>query len=178
MLALLVGAPLLVGAAPPNEVQIGDLPGTNGRWQQGEVTVAAPPDVVQRWLSEASRWPARFPDDQWARELGRAPDGRRQVEFHSNVLGKTITVRMDERPGLIVYDGTGKGVWTQGKIFVQPAGRGTRVIMQTTGDLKGIGGAFAPESLKRKRVRKKLASDLNAIVRLSNTWAATPRRGG
>jgi hypothetical protein len=178
MLVLLLGAPLLAGADPPNQVQVGDLPGTNGRWQQGVVTVSAPPDLVQRWLTEAAQWPARFPDDAWARDLGQAPDGRRQVQFHSNVLGKTVTVRMDEKPGLIVYDGSGKGVWTQGKIFVEPAGRGTRVIMQTTGDLKGLGGALVPDSLKRKRVRKKLASDLNAVIQLSNTWAAASRRGG
>jgi hypothetical protein len=134
----------------------------------GEVTIAAKPAEVQRWLSESAQWPARFPDDDWANNLGRAADGRQVAEFHSKALGKTLTVRMREEPGLITYEGAGKGVTTHGKIFIQPAGAGqTHVIMQTTGELHGAAGALAPKGTKRKRALKKLQADLDALVQLS-----------
>jgi carbon monoxide dehydrogenase subunit G len=151
-------------------VRVGDLPGSDGRWQVGEVTVAAPPERVQSWLSDATRWSARFPDDKWARDLGRAPDGRRVAQMSSRLLGRTMTLYLDERPGLIVYAGSGKGVTTQGKVFIEPvAAGGTRVIMQTSGELHGATGALVSESMKRKRALKKLSADLNAIVQLARS---------
>jgi hypothetical protein len=169
----------LAGAETPGAVSVGDLPGTDRRWQMGQVTVPVPAPVVQRWFSEADHWAARFPDDKWARDLGRTPDGRHVAEFHSNAIGRTLTVRMREQQGLITYDGSGKGITTQGKIFIEPAGPGqTKVIMQTTGELRGFAGAFAPESVKRKRAIKKLTADLNALVRLSNEYAAAARQKG
>jgi len=162
-------------AAALDQVVLGDMPNTNGAWQSGEVTVAAPPAEVQRWYSDVSRWTERFPDDKSARDLGRAPDGRRLAELHSRALGKTLTVRMRERPGLIEYDGEGRGVKTQGKIFFVPAGPGrTRVVMQTTGELHGITGVLATEDMKRDRALKKLGSDLEATVRLSKQQRPQP----
>ncbi len=152
-----------------NRVVVGDLPGSGGHWQAGEVTVAAPADEVQRWFTDVERWPARFPDDLSARELGRTPDGRRVAELRSRALGRTLTLRLREEPGLIVYDGAGKDVTTQGKIYITPVAPGvTRVIMQTTGELHGAAGAFAGEGTKRKRAIKKLSADLNALVALAN----------
>lgn len=77
------------------------------------------------------------------------------------------------------YDGKGKGVTTQGKIYFESLGPSrTKVVMQTTGELHGATGAFAPEGTKRKRAIKKLSADLDATVRLSRAYAATPRSGG
>jgi carbon monoxide dehydrogenase subunit G len=157
-----------VAAAALDQVLLGDVPNTDGKWQSGEVTVAAPPEEVQRWFSDVSRWTERFPDDEMARDLGRAPDGRRVAELRSKALGKTLTVRMRERPGLIEYDGSGKGVETEGRIYFYPAGPGrTRIVMQTTGELHGLTGLVATEDMKRDRALKKLGSDLEAAVRLS-----------
>src|SRR4051812_47584477 len=97
-------------------VQVNDLPGTGGHWQTGEVTVAASADEVQGWVTDAERWPQRFPDDEWVRLKGRAPDGRSVVEFRSKALGRALTVRLHEEPGLITYDGSGKDLTTRGKI--------------------------------------------------------------
>jgi hypothetical protein len=172
---------LFAGAARAqvlNRVIVGDLPGTGGRWQAGEVTVAAPAEEVQRWFSEIEHWTARFPDDLSSRDLGRAPDGRRVAEMRSRALGRTLTLRLREQPGLIAYEGAGKGVTTQGKIFITRAGPGlTKVIMQTTGELHGAAGVFG-EGTKRKRAIKKLTADLNAVVQLAQRQAATRRPGG
>src|SRR5436305_1090782 len=97
-------------AAPLNSVVVGDLPGSGGRWQSGEVTIAVPAAEVQRWFSDVRNWPARFPDDSWARDLGRTPDGRRLADFRSNAIGRTLHLQMHEQPGLITYVGSGKDV--------------------------------------------------------------------
>jgi hypothetical protein len=134
---------------------------------------------VQRWFSDVSQWKARFPDDEFARDLGRAPDGRKVAQFRSKVLDRTLTVRITEKPGLITYEGSGKGISTQGKIFFYPLGPDrTRIVMQTTGELHGALGVFAPESVKRKKAMKKLTADLNAAVSLSNAYAAGRRARG
>src|SRR5262249_10305451 len=119
---VLYAVPVL--AAELNVVSLGDLPGTGDRWQVGEVTVRAPPEEVQRWFSDPSGWAARFPDDKWAVDLGPASDGTRVARFYSQALGRVLTVRLREQPGLIVYAGSGKGVTTQGKIFFEAAGPG------------------------------------------------------
>jgi carbon monoxide dehydrogenase subunit G len=179
--AIVVGMMALAGAAgaqPIDQVRVGDLPGTNQDWQEGQVVVAAPAAEVQRWFTDASQWAARFPDDSDVRDYGRMADGRHVVRFHSNALGRTLTVAMTEQPGLITYEGKGKDVKTHGKIYIQPLGPSlTRITMQTTGELHGIAGVFGTENMKRSRALKKLSSDLYAAVRLSKAYAATPRTG-
>ncbi len=168
----------LAGAQPLGQVSVGDLPGTNGRWQMGEVTVAAPADEVQRWFSDAPRWPQRFPDDEYARVVGRAPDGRLVVEFKSKILGRAMTLHLRDQRGLITYDGVGKGINTQGKIMINALGPNqTRIVMQTTGELHGLVGVFG-KGEKRKRALAKLRSDLDACARLARASAAAPRSGG
>ncbi len=152
-----------------NRVAIGDLPGTNGAWQEGEVVVAAPAGTVQRWLSDTADWPAHFPDVQWSRQLGTTPDGRRVVRFRSRVIGRPLTIRIREQPGLIAYDGEGKDVTTRGKNYIEPLGDGrTRVVLQTTSEVHGALGAFVSDKTKRERARRKLAADLDALVKLAN----------
>ncbi|HEX8953905.1 MAG TPA: SRPBCC family protein [Polyangia bacterium] len=169
----------LAAAQQLNAITVGDLPRTEGQWQVGEVTVAAPSAEVQHWFTDAARWPQRFPDDQWARVLGRAPDGRLVVEFRSKIIGRTVKLHLRDKPGLITYDGVGKGINTQGKIFIQALGpTRTKIVMQTTGELHGAIGMFASEGMKRKKALAKLRADLEAAVRLSRASAAAPRSGG
>jgi hypothetical protein len=161
------------------QVTVGDLQGSNGKWQTGEVVVAAPVEVVQGWFSDASHWSQRFPDDSDVRDEGRTADGQHVVRFHSAALGKTLTVTLKETPGLITYTGVGQGVSAQGKIFFQSVdATHTRIISQTTGELHGITGLVAPETLKRKRAVSKLTADLNAAVKLSKDYAASPHHAG
>jgi carbon monoxide dehydrogenase subunit G len=159
-----------------DRVTIGDLPGTNGSWQTGEVVVAAPAAEVQQWLSDAPDWPARFPDVEWAHALGTTEDGRRIVQFRSRAIGRPITIRVREQPGLIAYDGEGKDVTTRGKNYIERLGeRRTRVVLQTTAEVHGAAGAFASEKMKRERARRKLSADLDALVELAHRQAATDR---
>jgi hypothetical protein len=154
-----------------NRVAIGDLPGTNGAWQRGEVVVAAPAAEVQRWLSDTSAWPNRFPDVEWSRQLGTTADGRRIVRFRSRTIGRPITVRIREQPGLLSYEGEGKDVTTRGKNYVERVDdRRTRVVLQTTSDVHGALGAFVSNDSKRDRERRKLAADLDALVKLSSRF--------
>jgi hypothetical protein len=178
-LLLLPAAAVAASAQPLGVVAVGDLPGTGARWQMGEVTVAAPAAEVQHWFSDATRWTQRFPDDDRVRTLGRLPDSRQVVEFHSKALKKTLTVRLREQPGLITYDGSGKDITTQGKIIIEPlAPNRTKVIMQTTGELHGLVGLVG-KGEKRKRALAKLNADLDAVARLSRLSAnAAPRSGG
>jgi carbon monoxide dehydrogenase subunit G len=168
--ALVVAVSAVAFAA--GEVTVGDLPGTDGQWQRGEAVVAAPPAVVQRWLGDYAAWPSRFPDVEWAQERGMDQEGRAVVRFRSRIVGRTMTIRVHDQPGLITYDGEGKNVVTQGKIYVEPAPGGTRVIMQTTADVHGLAGAFATANLKRSRAFKKLRADLSALVQLGNRYEA------
>lgn len=178
--SLLVATVAFAQQQPIGVVRTGDLPGTNGQWQTGDVTVAAPAAEVQRWFTDAAGWEQRFPDDENVKIKGRAPDGRQVVEFRSKALGKTLTVHLREQPGLITYDGAGKGVNTQGKIIIEAHGPNrTRIVMQTTGELHGLTGAIATEGMKRKRAIAKLSSDLNAAARLARASASSgaPRPG-
>lgn len=177
--SFLLSSALAASAQPLGAVTVGDLPGTNGRWQTGEVTVAAPAAEVQHWFSDASRWAQRFPDDDQVQVRGRAPDGRQVVQFHSKTLKKTLTVHLREQPGLITYDGSGKDISTQGKIMIEAlAPTRTKVIMQTTGELHGLVGLVG-KGEKRKRALAKLSADLEAVVKLSRLSAsAAPRSGG
>jgi hypothetical protein len=174
VLGLAVALGAVAGAEKLNQVVVGDLPGTDGNWQAGEVTVAAPAHEVQSWFSDAPAWPKRFPDDQWATDKGRGSDGRKTVEFRSKVLGRNMTLHIKEQPGLIAYDGQGKDVNTQGKIFITPLGPDkTKVVMQTTGEVHGAAGVFAGKGMKRKKAIAKLTSDLNAVVKLANEHPAS-----
>jgi hypothetical protein len=174
--AAIVTVPARATAA---SITVGDLPGTGGHWQAGRATVNAPAAEVQHWFSDYATWPQHFPDVQWAEGRGVTPDGRKIVRFRSKVLGRTLTIRLRETRGLITYDGEGKDVVTQGKIYISPAGPSASVVdMQTTGEVHGIAGALASEEYKRKKAIRKITVDLNAIVDLANARAGTNRPRG
>lgn len=157
-----------------NRVVIGDLPGSGGRWQSGEVVVDAPAAKVQQWLSDAADWPARFPDVRWSKQVGSTSDGRRVVRFQSRAIGRTLTIRIREKPGLITYEGEGKDVTTRGKNYIEPLGGGrTRVVLQTTAEVHGALGAFVSDKMKRDRAQRKLSADLRALVDLAGKHGAS-----
>ncbi len=186
--AIVALAPLMLGIALAPEpaaaqriddIRVGDLPGTDGTWQFGEVTVNAPADVVQRWFADVSMWQRRFPDVTTARVLGTTADGRRIVHFSSTIIGRPLTLRLRDRPGLIVYDGEGKDVRTQGKIYIERLDdRRTHVLLQSSSQVHGAAGIFASKNMRRQRAQRKFRSDLAAIVRLSSQRAAALSRSG
>jgi hypothetical protein len=179
MLATVVAIVTPANSQPLDQISVGDLPGSDGRWQVGEVTVAAPAPQVQRWLVEAGQWPERFPDVAWAQVNGVTPDGRSVIHFHSRIVGRTMTIQLRDRPGLISYDGFGKDVTVQGRIYVSATGPATtHVIMQSSADVHGLAGAFASQNMRRTRAFKKLRSDLTALTRLARGYAAARRPGG
>lgn len=182
MRAILVAAALTLVAPlafAQQSIRLGDIPGSDGNWQYGETIVEAPADLVQRWFSEADLWSRRFPDTEWAQPLGTDAQGRKVVKFRSRVIGRPLTLHLTESRGLIAYDGEGKGITTQGKIFVQPLGpRRTRVIMQSSSQVHGAAGIFASKKVRRDRAFKKFRADLSAVIGMSNAWAAANRRGG
>lgn len=176
VVALSLVAPLAL--AQPR-ITLGDVPGSDGNWQYGETVVNAPADLVQRWFWEPEMWSKRFPDTQWAQPIRSDGRGHQVVRFRSKVIGRTLTLRMTQKPGLISYDGEGNDVTTQGKIFVTALGPSqTRVLMQSTSQVHGAAGIFASKKMRRDRALKKFKADLTAVIQMSNAWAAAARRGG
>ncbi len=176
VVALLLLAP---AALAQSAIELGDVPGSGGNWQYGRVVVDAPAAVVQRWFSEAERWAQVFPDTQWVQPIANDGRGHRIVRFRSKVIGRTLTLRLTERPGLITYDGEGGDVVMQGKILVDALGPfRARVTLQSTSQVHGAAGIFASKKMRRDRALKKFRADLSAIVQRSNAWAATERPHG
>lgn len=159
---------------PPPTIDLRPVPGSHGHWEEGSVVVPASARMVRDWLTDFRAWPLRFPDIESVTLLGRTEDGRIQVRFRSSIVGRPITVRVRVTPNGLVYNGEGKNVTTQGRVYLIPLGpERTRVTMQATSDVSGFLSIFATERLKRERTREKLRSDLNALVDL----AAGPARG-
>jgi hypothetical protein len=149
-------------------IALGDVPGTNGRWQQGEAIIPAPPRQVQAWLTDYEHWQGRFPDIAWARVLGDDERGRHIVQFHSVLAGRTFVVHEAVRPDLLVFDGWAPNVHTQGRIWIFDAGAGqTRVIMQSTAEVHGFIGLFATRGYKRKSAFAATTSHLRALFDLA-----------
>jgi carbon monoxide dehydrogenase subunit G len=158
------GVALVAVAAPANgPVRLGDVPGTNGQWQQGSSVIAAPLDEVHGWLTDFAAWPKVFPDVQSATVLQH--DGNAYtVRFRSKIVGRDMTLRLEVGPRVVVYTGSGKDVTSQGKITLEPLDRGhTRVLMQSSAEVHGLAGAFASQGMKRKRAFKKMESDLTTL---------------
>jgi carbon monoxide dehydrogenase subunit G len=166
--ALLVTITGAVGAqATPITLQ--DLPGSNGRWQEGIAIVNAPANQVESWLSDYAHWTQLFPDTEWSEVVGRTGDGRTKVRFRSRAVGREMTVAIRATPGLISYNGGGHNVNVQGKIFIQDLGDGrSRVLMQSTAEVHGALGAFASKGMKRDRARRKIRADLEALQKLAS----------
>jgi hypothetical protein len=167
-------APLLAALAAPlvapllaNPIDLRDLPGTDGQWQEGAAVVSAPPSLVQEWLTDYGRWVGRFPDIAAAQQLGDDARGRRVVRFRSRLAGRTFVVHEAVTPGLLVFEGWAPNVHAQGRIWILDAGGGnTRVIMQSTAEVHGFIGLFATRGYKRKSAFAAISSHLNALIKL------------
>lgn len=155
---------------PRAAIAIGEVPGSDGEWQEGVTIVPSGASQVRYWLTDYAHWTDRFPDIDHSEVLGRTPEGQTVVRFHSAIIGRQLTIRIRQTPQGIEYDGEGKNVTTQGKIYIQSLGPSqTRVVMQTTASLHGLSGALASEGMKRSRAQRKLRSDLTALLELSRS---------
>lgn len=161
---------LLWAAAAHAEAHIvlRDLPGTHGEWQEGEAVIPAPRDQVHAWLVDYKNWPKRFPDIGWAMVLPDDPDGRHVVRFSSHIVDAIITVHEEVRPDRLVFWGTAPYTRTQGRIHLIDLGDGTtRVLMQSSADVRGFFKMFATKRLKRDRAYRVTRSHLQALYDLA-----------
>ncbi len=164
---------MLVLAVPAfaagGKIEVGDVAGSDGNWQQGRAVVDAPLDQVRGWFTDFANWPANFPDVTSAKVLASGPDTAR-LRFRSRIIGRELTIDVHWTAREITYHGTGKNVAVQGKIEMRPIdAKRTEVVLQTTADVHGLAGAFASKGYKRQHAFKKLRSDLAAIEHLSQT---------
>jgi hypothetical protein len=168
MIALLLVALATSPPALPTSIALHDLPGSGGEWQEGVALVAAPPALVQGWLTDYGRWVGRFPDIDAAQYLGADARGRHVVRFHSRLAHRTFVVREAVRPGLLVFEGWAPNVHIQGRIWIRDVGDGSsRVFMQSTAEVHGFIGLFATRGYRRKSAFAATASHLNALIRLA-----------
>jgi hypothetical protein len=166
MVALLLAT--LAQAITPSAIDLRDLPGTDGQWQEGSAIIAAPPSLVQDWLTDYAHWVGRFSDIDAARFLGDDARGRHVVRFHSLLANRTFTVHEAVTPGLLAFDGWAPNVHVQGRIWILDTGDGrTRVIMQSTAEVHGFIGLFATRGYKRKSAFAAITSHLNALIKLA-----------
>ncbi|HUS67436.1 MAG TPA: SRPBCC family protein [Kofleriaceae bacterium] len=161
---------LPVGAGTGAGIELRDIPGTKSAWQEGTAIIDAPRDEVRRWLTDYAKWPEHFPDITWSQPLGRDDRGRNVVRFHSKIAGSTLTVHEAVGRDLLVFEGVGKHVHTQGRIhLIDLGGNKTRVIMQSTADVQGVAKVFATQRLKRDRAFKVTRAHLNALRSLAES---------
>jgi len=98
-------------------------------------TIAAPPDVVWKWLCRADLWPTWFTRSRDVRfEGGPSPElgvGSRVVW---RMLGATIrvTVRVSEPPRALDWEGGANGVHAYHAWLLEPVAGGTRVRTEET----------------------------------------------
>ena len=162
VLALIAMPAAAIQSSP---IEIHDLAGTNHEWQEGTVVVNAPIAEVRRWLTDYENWPRIFPDVQWARRLGVDRQGRDVYGFRSRYAGRTLTMHQHNTPTLMIYEGRGPNVHTQGRTYLIALGPDrTRVIMQTSSEVHGMAGVFASHKLKREHAFRALRGHLEALL--------------
>jgi hypothetical protein len=161
-LALIATPAAAIQSSP---IDIHDLAGTNRDWQEGMAVVDAPLDQVRHWLTAYEEWPLLFPDVQWVRRLGVDRQGRDVFRFRSRYAGRAITMHQRNAPNMLVYEGWGPNVHTQGRTYlIALTPDRTRVIMQTSSEVHGLPGVFASHKLKRERADRALRGHLQALV--------------
>lgn len=170
VMALGLGATAWAGPGGGQGIETRDVAGTNGTWHEGHAVIDAPIDEVRGWLTDFERWPQNFPDVKWAKVLSRQGSDGAVMKFHSDIIGRDLTLNLRWNARSIVYRGVGKNVDVQGKVLLTRVGRGrTDVVLQSTADVHGIVGALASKATRRARAYKKLRSDLASLQRLSQT---------
>jgi hypothetical protein len=154
-------------------IQLGDVSGSAGRWQEAKSVIPAPLAEVRLWMTDFANWPKRFDDVTSARVLDQE-DGVTTLRFHSRIIGRDLTIRLRLAANTVTYDGFGKNVTTQGKIFMRPVdARHTEVVLQGSSDVHGALGAFATQGLKRQRALAKMQSDLRALQAMASAKRRT-----
>jgi hypothetical protein len=173
---LLLGAARVAAAGapePPPGIELSDLPGTDGNWQEGRAVIAAPRAAVHRWLTEYARWAERFTDIRWAEVLPDDERGRHVIRFSSRIADHVLTVHEAVSDELLVFEGWAPYLHTQGRIYLLDRGDGTTlVLMQSTAEAHGIARLFATKSLKRKRAYQVTTSHLQSLQTLARRLAA------
>ena len=158
----IAGPSLALQSAP---IQMRDIPGTDQEWQEGQAVINAPASTVLRWLTAYEDWRAIFPDIEWAQRLGVDRQRRDVVKFRSKYAGRTIELHQAVTPSLLVYEGWGPNVHTQGRVYViDLGGNRTRVVMQTSAEVHGLAGVFATKGLKRNRAFQAIRGHLAALL--------------
>jgi hypothetical protein len=164
MWVVLALVPVVAAQAGPARIELRDLPGTRGEWQEGEAVIPAPRDQVRYWLTDYGNWPRRFPDIGWSTVLPDDAQGRHVVRFSSHIVDAIITVHEEVRPDLLVFSGTAPYTHTQGRIYLIDLGDGTtRVLMQSSAEVHGFWKIFATKGLKRDRAYRVTRSHLQAL---------------
>jgi len=153
------------------QIELTDLPGTNGEWQEGAAVIPAPREKVLEWLTDYPAWPERFPDIEWAQVLPDDAEGRHVIKFRSRIAEATLTVHEAVSPALLVFEGSATFAYTQGRIHLIDLGNGTtRVLMQSTAQARGIAKLFATKALKRRRAHQVSTSHLLALWHLAQAF--------
>jgi hypothetical protein len=150
------------------KIDLHDLPGTNGEWQEGVAIIPAPRDQIRAWLIDYPNWPKRFPDIGWSTVLPDDAKGRHVVRFSSHIVDAIITVHEAVTPNLLVFEGTAPYTHTQGRIHLIDLGDGTtKVLMQSTAEVHGFYKIFATKRLKRDLGYEVSRSHLRALYDLA-----------
>ena len=164
--ALTLGS--FVYAEPNSPIKMGDISGSSGKWQEAKSTIDAPIADVREWMTDFVHWPDRFNDVTSARILSRA-DGVTTLRFRSKIIGRDMTIKLHVAENMVTYDGFGKDVTTQGKIFMRAIDdHHTEVTLQSSSEVHGALGTFASKGMKRKRALTKMQSDLRALQAMAN----------
>jgi hypothetical protein len=156
-------------------IMLHDLPNTGGEWQEGEATIEASPDQVRFWLTDYEHWSERFPDVEWQQVLDDDERGRHVIRFRSRIADCVLTVHEAVEPDLLVFEGFAKNLYTQGRIYLLPAGNKTRVLMQSTSQVQGFWRIFASQKYRRKSAYEVTTSHLNALSKLAGGIQSSER---
>lgn len=152
-------------ACEESSIQLRDIPESNREWQEGSAVIPAPASTVRHWLTAYDEWRQIFPDMESVQPLGSDAQRRDVVRFRSKYAGRTIVMHQAISPSLLVYEGWGPNVHTQGRVYVIPLGADqTRVIMQNTAEVHGLAGIFATKGLKRSRAFQAIRGHLGALL--------------
>src|SRR5262245_58723347 len=118
--AVMLCAVASLGAGGSLHIQTGDVPGSDGQWQQATAVVDAPLDEVRGWLTDYDHWPELFKDIKSAQVLARPGPSGATVRFYSKIVGREMTMNVVWTKRYIVYRGTGANVDAQGRIALVP----------------------------------------------------------
>jgi hypothetical protein len=165
VLALMTTPVVALQPSSPPPITLQDIPGTDREWQEASAVIDAPPAQVRHWLTAYEEWRSIYPDMEWVQRIGTDEQGRDVVRFRSRYAGRTITMHQQVTSKMMVYEGWGPNVHSQGRTYViDLGGDKTRVIMQTSAEVHGLAGVFATKGLKRSRAFQALRGHLTALL--------------